>query len=200
MHLVGAVTELAGEGDNLTDDELGDTARVTERRIEDGNAMIRGKLEIDLVGADTEAADGDQVVGLFEDAGGEFSLGTDTNDMDIAGVCQLEANGEDIRHKNSPDLFDELILGQRGLEELDLVALLGEDIAAGLVHILEQQDLDVLGGKGLEMFGIGEGDGAVSQAGGGGLIRGGGGGGEMQTLGDAAGRKVGVDVLGHGGR
>lgn len=105
MHLVGAVTELAGEGDNLSDDELGDTARVTEGRIEDGNAMVRGKLEIDLVGADTEAADGDEVAGLFEDAGGEFSLGADTKDMDIAGECQFEVNGEDIRHTKTHRIF-----------------------------------------------------------------------------------------------
>lgn len=57
---------------------------------------------------------------------------------------------------DSPDLLNKLIFREGGFEKLDLVALLGEDIAAGLVDILKQQHLDILGGKGLQMLRIGQ--------------------------------------------
>ena len=55
------------------------------------------------------------------------------------------------------DLLDELVLGQRGLEGLDLVALASQNFAAALVDVLQQQDLDILGVKGLELLGFSDG-------------------------------------------
>ena len=52
--------------------------------------------------------------------------------------------------QSSPDLLNELVLGKRGFQSLDLVSLVGEYVSARLVDILEQQNLDVLGVEGLE--------------------------------------------------
>jgi hypothetical protein len=43
-----------------------------------------GVLEVDLVRADAEAADDDEVLGFGEDASGELRLRTDSKDMDIS--------------------------------------------------------------------------------------------------------------------
>lgn len=74
MHLVGAVTQLAGKHDHLTDDQLGDAAGVTEGGVEHGNTLIGGILEVNLVGADTEATDDNQVLSLLQDSCGELGL------------------------------------------------------------------------------------------------------------------------------
>lgn len=52
-----------------------------------------------------------------------------------------------------PDLLDQLILRQRGLESLHLVALLLQNITSSLVYILEEKDLDILGVEGLQLLG-----------------------------------------------
>lgn len=57
-----------------------------------------------------------------------------------------------------PNLLNELIFGERRLEEFHLVTLRRQDITAGLVHILQQQNLDVLGREGFEVFRIRHGD------------------------------------------
>lgn len=48
-----------------------------------------------------------------------------------------------------PDLFNKLVLWKGGLQGFHLVALAGEDVSSGLVDIFQQQNLDVLGIKGL---------------------------------------------------
>jgi len=55
--------------------------------------------------------------------------------------------------KNSPNLLNQLVLGQRSLLEFDLVALALQDILASLVDIFQEQDLDILSVEGLEMLG-----------------------------------------------
>nr|POE56575.1 hypothetical protein CFP56_33547 [Quercus suber] len=137
VHLVAAVADLAGEGDDLPDHHLRDGARVAEGRVEHGDAVCGSIFEVDLVRTDAEAADDDQVLGVLEDAVGEMCLGADADDVHV------------------PDLLDQLVLRERTLEGFDLVALLGEDVAAGLVDVLEQQDLDVLGVERLQLFGRG---------------------------------------------
>ena len=83
VHLNAAVTQLTCECDDLANDELGDRTRVREGRVEDADSMRRGVLEIDLVRADAEAANDNQVLGFGEDAGSKLSFGTDTEDVDI---------------------------------------------------------------------------------------------------------------------
>ena len=83
MHFHGAIAQLTSKADDLRDDQLGDTAGVAERRVEDGNTVLSGILEVDLVGTDAEAADHNQVLGLLEDSCGELGLGADTNHMHV---------------------------------------------------------------------------------------------------------------------
>jgi hypothetical protein len=83
VHLTAAVAQLTCERDDLANDELSDRARVREGRVEDADSMRRGVLEIDLVRADAEASDDNQVLGFGEDAGSKLSFGTDTEDVDI---------------------------------------------------------------------------------------------------------------------
>lgn len=52
-----------------------------------------------------------------------------------------------------PNLLNELVFGERGLESLDLVALLGQDIFSCLIDIFEKQNFDVLGVEGLQKLG-----------------------------------------------
>jgi hypothetical protein len=57
MQFGAAVCELPCKGYDLGDGEFGHGTRVREGRVEDGNAEGGGGDEIDLVCADTEAAD-----------------------------------------------------------------------------------------------------------------------------------------------
>lgn len=74
VHLVGSIAKLTGKNDDLGDDQLSDTARVGEGGVEDGDTILGGELEVDLVGADTEATDDEEVLGLSEDLLGELCL------------------------------------------------------------------------------------------------------------------------------
>ena len=60
VHFARAVAELTRERDDLADDQLGDAAGVAEWRVEDRNAAVVRVFEIDLVGPDAEAAEGDE--------------------------------------------------------------------------------------------------------------------------------------------
>lgn len=51
------------------------------------------------------------------------------------------------------DLLDQLLLWQRGLECFHLVSLVLEHLLAQFVHILEEQDLDVLSVERFESLG-----------------------------------------------
>lgn len=66
MHFVGTVTQLAGKRDDLGNDELGHTPRVRKGRVEDGNTMVGGVLQVYLVGANAKAADNQQVLRMFQ--------------------------------------------------------------------------------------------------------------------------------------
>jgi hypothetical protein len=54
---------------------------------------------------------------------------------------------------NIPDLLNELVLGERGLESLNLVALSLQDLLSSNIDILEKQNLNVLGVEGLQVLG-----------------------------------------------
>lgn len=86
MHLVGAIAQLTGKHDHLTNDQLGNTARVAEGGVEDRNTLFSGILEIDLVGTDTEATDDDEVLCLLQDSCGELGLGANTDDVNITAI------------------------------------------------------------------------------------------------------------------
>lgn len=65
---------MSGQGNDFGNDELSDGARVGEGGVEDGDTSVGGIGEVDLVGADTEAADDNEVLCLFEDLCGELGL------------------------------------------------------------------------------------------------------------------------------
>jgi hypothetical protein len=54
---------------------------------------------------------------------------------------------------NIPNLLNELVLGKRGLESLDLVALSLQDLLSSYIDILEKQNLDVLCVEGFQVLG-----------------------------------------------
>jgi hypothetical protein len=86
VHLAGAVAQLTGKHDHFTNDQLGNTARVAEGGVEDGNTLVGGILEVDLVGTDTEATDDDKVLRFLQDSCGELRLRANTNDVDIPAI------------------------------------------------------------------------------------------------------------------
>jgi hypothetical protein len=88
VHFVRAVTQLSCKGNNLCDDQLGNTAGVAEGRVEDRNTVVGGILEVDLVGTDAEAADNDQVLGLLQNPLRELGLRADTDDMNITALLE----------------------------------------------------------------------------------------------------------------
>lgn len=85
MHFHAAVCELAGEGDYFCDYEFGDGAGVGKGRVEDADSARGGVGKVDLVGADAEAADDEELFCGSEDAGGELGFGADADDVDIPG-------------------------------------------------------------------------------------------------------------------
>jgi hypothetical protein len=74
VQLVRAVSQLAGQGDNFSNNKLRNTSRVCERGVEDCNTVPRGIFEINLVCSDAEAADDNQVLGFPKNRLCEFCL------------------------------------------------------------------------------------------------------------------------------
>lgn len=120
-----SVAQFSGQGDDFRDGQLCDGSRVREWRVENGDPALGSVLQVDLVRSDTEAANHDQVFGVLEHVCRESRLRSDTDRVDVL------------------DLFDQLLLRKRGCEELHLVALLRKDVERSLVHVFQQQDLDV---------------------------------------------------------
>lgn len=144
VHLVAAVADLAGQYDDLADDQFGDTARVAEGGVEDAYSVLGGVLQVDLVRADTEASDHDEVAGGRKDTGSQLRLGANANYMDIPEElvsisCRLVCKNRWLESQKVTLLYllNQLILGQTTLHELDLVTLAMQNIPASLVHILE---------------------------------------------------------------
>ena len=144
VKLIRAVTELASESDDLANNELSDGAGVGKWRVENSDTVAGCVLEVDLVGADAEAADDDEVLCSLEHLCVQLGLGADTDDMNIPSRIVSYDRGLQLTSNYSLDFLNELVLWQRGLQGLDLVALALQNINTGLVDILQQQDLDVL--------------------------------------------------------
>ena len=117
----------AQQQDGLGQDQLGDRPRVRERGVKDGHALLGRGLEVDLVGADAERADGDQLVGGLEDVGGQLGARADAEKVDVANQVR------------------QLGLGDGGRPALD-VAVSGvlKGVDGVLVDALEEQDLDAV--------------------------------------------------------
>lgn len=103
LHLQRPLDILPTQRNNLTNHQLGHTPRIRKGRIEDGDAAFARILEIDLVGADAETADADQVLGMFQDFFREFGFGADANSLHI------------------PNLLNQFLLPQGRFVEFNLV-------------------------------------------------------------------------------
>ena len=101
MQFVGSIAKLTGEGNDLADNKLGDTARVGEGGVEDGDTMAGSEIEVDLVGTNAEAANDQQVLGLLEDLLTQLGLGVNANDVNFAKKTRSSAILSRARGRNT---------------------------------------------------------------------------------------------------
>ena len=124
------VRNAAHEHDDLTDGQFRHRARVAVGRVEHRNARIARRIEIDLIGADAEAAHHHQPVG-----GGKHRV----------GQLGAAADAEDV---HALERVDQILAVERTLDLDDvLIARLLEQIDRSLMHPFEQQDFDTVFGK-----------------------------------------------------
>ena len=124
VHPLGLLRQPARQRDDLGDHQLDDAAGVGVRRVEDRDAALGGRVEVDLVGADAEAADRDQVLGRVEHPRRDVGVGADPE--------QLYAARQHL---------DELVLGEGAGAQLDLVAARLERLDGERMDVLEEEDL-----------------------------------------------------------
>ncbi|MNM94598.1 hypothetical protein D3C81_1070080 [compost metagenome] len=119
--------DATGQHDRFGDHQLGDAAGIGVGRVEYRNAGQLGRIQIDLVGADAEAADRNQALGLGQHLGAELGARTDADDVRF-GDPRLQ-----------------FVLGQRLGVRLDLAVAGGaEHLHGGLADPLQQQYADIL--------------------------------------------------------
>lgn len=112
--------------DRLGQYQLSHRAGVRVGRVEHGDTAFAGGVEVDLVGADAEAADRDQFLRAVEDLFGQLGAG---------------ANADEVR---IGDPFLQLVAGKRGLEVLDVGVAGGLQRVHGvLVDTFEKKELDL---------------------------------------------------------
>src|SRR6478672_741832 len=80
MHESVFLGKPASERDDLGEGKFDDAARVRERSVEDRDAALRGGFEIDLVRADAERANGDEVRCRLEYPPRDVRLRSDAED------------------------------------------------------------------------------------------------------------------------
>ena len=120
----------AQEQDHLPDHQLGDAPRVGVGGVEHRHAALFGGLEVDLIGADAEGADGHQLAGLGERRGGQLGARADADEVGVA------------------NRLGERLAAERGLETANLgVAVVAEDLLGARMHALEQHDLQLFLGE-----------------------------------------------------
>jgi hypothetical protein len=121
VHLHVLLRQPPGERDDLGDRQLNDGAGVRERRVEHRHAALGGSGQVDLVGADAERADGEQV-----GRGGEHALGD---------LCL----GPDAKEAEALELFDQLALAEGAGQRLYLVTGFRQSSRRVRVNVLQQQ-------------------------------------------------------------
>ena len=104
--------DAAQQQDRFGQHQFGDRARVGVRCVEDRDAAFAGRVEVDLVGADAEAAHGHQFLRVVEDLCRQLSTGADAEEVHI-GDARLELG---VR-QGAGQVLDAGVA--RGLEHLD---------------------------------------------------------------------------------
>jgi hypothetical protein len=116
-----------GQHDRLGDDQLGHAAGIGVGRVEHRDAGQFGRVQVDLVGADAEAAHRHQALGVGQYLGAQLRARADADDVRL-GDARLQ-----------------LVFGQRLAVQFDLrIAGGGEHVDRGLAHPLQQQYADIL--------------------------------------------------------
>ena len=108
LHVVRVRGDAAHQADDVADHQLDDRTGVGVRRVEHGDAVLAGVVEVDLVGADAEASDG-----------GQRGAGVDH----LAGHAGLGANAEQA---HAVKRFDQLVLAQSSLEGFHFEAMVAQ--------------------------------------------------------------------------
>ena len=125
VHPLGLLGQPAGQRQHLAQHQLDDAPRVREGRVEHRHAVRGRRRQVDLVGADAEAADRQQVVGCVEDA------------LRHLGV------GPDPQQGHADQGVHEITLGQGPRPDLDVVTVASKGLDGDGVHVLQQQHLHV---------------------------------------------------------
>ncbi|KAG1468963.1 hypothetical protein G6F57_012377 [Rhizopus arrhizus] len=119
--------DATGQHDRLGDHQLGHAAGVGIGGVEYRDAGQLGRVQVDLVGADAEAAHCDQPLGLGQHLGAELGTRADADDVRL-GDARLQ-----------------FVLGQRLGVRFDLAVAGGaEHLHGGLADPLQQQHADIL--------------------------------------------------------
>ena len=83
MHAYRLVADEARQVDDVRNDQLSDRSRVGERRVEDRNCETLGRLQIDLIRANAEAASDEQVFRAREHVGRQLRHAANANDVHV---------------------------------------------------------------------------------------------------------------------
>ena len=65
-HLNSPLHILSTQCNNLTDHQLGHTPRITKRTVEHRNSLLGSILQVNLIRADTETSNTNQILGMFQ--------------------------------------------------------------------------------------------------------------------------------------
>ncbi|MCY1172855.1 hypothetical protein D9M73_129990 [compost metagenome] len=118
--------DAAQQQDGLGQHQFGHRTGVGVRGVEHRDAALAGGVQVDLVGADAEAADGDQLLGAVEDFLGQLGTRTDADEVSVG------------------DLFLQLVTRQRALQVLDVGVASGlQGVHGVLVDTFEKKELDL---------------------------------------------------------
>ena len=118
LHMVRVCRDAAHQADDVADDQFHHGTGIRIRRVEHGDAALARVVEIDLVGADAEAADRGQV-----------GTGVDH----LASDIRLGANAQQI---NTFERVDELILAQSALERFHFKTVVSQRLRRERMNIL----------------------------------------------------------------
>ena len=122
VHLLRLLRQSSRERDDLADDELDDAAGVGVGRVEGSDPVGCGRVEVDLVGADAEGPDREQI-GVLDDLRGQVGPGADAEQL------------------HTLQRLDQVVLAQGARTGLDLDPRRLEDLVGAGVDAFEQECL-----------------------------------------------------------
>jgi hypothetical protein len=85
-HLMSALHVLSTQGNDLTDDQLSNTAGVAERAVEHGNPALGSVFQVDLICADAKAPNTYEILSMLEDVLGQSGFGSYSDRLNMADL------------------------------------------------------------------------------------------------------------------